>query len=203
MIRIWTLPLSIWNTQILYFPVILDHRFDIELSSLVRGPDHRTRRHISKPLQIQTKICTQFFITSRKDRRSCFFQYICKKTLWPGISLLIHTLNYVYVHTFKQNKKLSDPNLKNNTISIPSFRYSSKASGVTYSETGICFFVGRMYCPKVITSTPASLTSSIVLIICAGVSPQPSMIDVFVNVPGAAIALAILKTSIDCLKFAR
>ncbi len=48
------------------------------------------------------------------------------------------------------------------TISNPIFRYSSKASGVIYSETGMWRLVGRMYWPNVITSTPASLTFLIV-----------------------------------------
>jgi hypothetical protein len=48
------------------------------------------------------------------------------------------------------------------TISNPILRYSSKASGVIYSETGMWRLVGRMYWPNVITSTPASLTFLIV-----------------------------------------
>ena len=93
--------------------------------------------------------------------------------------------------------------IKLHTISIPRTLYFSKASGVIYSDTGMWRFVGLMYCPKVITSTPAALTFSIVLTTWSGVSPQPNIIDVLVRVPAGAYSLANFKTSIDCLKLAR
>jgi len=89
------------------------------------------------------------------------------------------------------------------TISMPRVRYLLKASGVTYSDTGIWRFEGLMYCPNVITSTPAARTFSIVFTIWPGVSPQPNIIEVLVSVPAGAYSLAIIRTSSDCLKLAR
>ena len=41
-------------------------------------------------------------------------------------------------------------------------------------------FVGRMYCPNVTTSTPASLPSLSAFTTCGLVSPRPNMSEVFV-----------------------
>ena len=79
--------------------------------------------------------------------------------------------------------------------------YASNASGVTYSATGRCRFVGRMYCPNVTTSTPASLSFSSASTTCALVSPNPNMRLVFVI--SAPAAFAVFRTSTLCAQFAR
>ena len=53
------------------------------------------------------------------------------------------------------------------------------------------------------TSTPAVLTFSMVERTWLKVSPQPSIIEVLVNVPGGAKLLASLRTLIDWSKLAR
>ena len=69
----------------------------------------------------------------------------------PNLRIKNHYHKYAVSHPYFEVQKCC-------TISSPNLRYSSKASGVTNSETGMCFFVGRMYWPNVITSTPASRT---------------------------------------------
>lgn len=58
--------------------------------------------------------------------------------------------------------------------------HSANASGVMYSFMGMCRLLGRRYCPNVTTSHPTALRSLRVASTSAGVSPTPSISDVFV-----------------------
>ena len=87
-------------------------------------------------------------------------------------------------------------------ISSAIFLYASKASGVRYSATARCLLVGRMYCPKVTTSTSASRSSLSAFTTCGLVSPRPSMMDVFVISDGTAV-LASRSTAMLWSQFAR